>query len=236
MNIRNLLVPLACLVFFTDIQTKTVKTSVIIPCYYKHTQYLYSLLKLYEQQTSLADEVVISISEIHKVDPAFLLALQEGPWLFPVKIFTSEQVQQAGTNKNICCNHATGDIFIIQDADDIPHPQRVEIIKYFFENYEVDHIMHRYFWLDYPKDVDFVLQKNFASIPVSWAQNYPCCDINYTNGEIALTKEVFNKIQWTAWSVGEDVIFNREVYVQFKHCLLIDIPLLSYNFFLSSHF
>src|SRR3990167_5690905 len=65
--------------------------------------------------------------------------------LFKTKILCFQGKQSAGKNRNIACSHAEGDILIAQDADDIPHPQRIEIIKYVFENYATEHLLHSYF-------------------------------------------------------------------------------------------
>ena len=64
MSTKNIFVLLACcLMLSLGIESKSVKVSVIIPCYYKHAGCLDSLLELYAQQTTLPDEVVVVVSE-----------------------------------------------------------------------------------------------------------------------------------------------------------------------------
>lgn len=40
------------------------------------------------------------------------------------------------------CISSEGEILITQDADDIPHPQKIEATEYFFSHYDVDHLIH----------------------------------------------------------------------------------------------
>ena len=122
-------------------------TSIIIPCNFKHAHLLYNLLKHYKKQTVLPDEIIISLSEVNQVSDLIIKRLQDEQWPFPVKLLLSDQKMFAGENRNNACKNATADIFICQDADDIPHPQRVEISKYFFENYDIDHLMSSFVWI-----------------------------------------------------------------------------------------
>lgn len=122
-----------------------VKTSVIIPCYHGNARFLYSLLKLYERQTILPDEVVISLSEAHFV-PEAIDKIRNEEWKFPVKVLTSDDQHYAGWNRNNGCSYSQGDILILQDADDIPHPKRVEEIIFFFKQYDLDHCVHFLFF------------------------------------------------------------------------------------------
>ena len=113
-------------------QSNTIKTSVIIPCFYGHFQHLDELMNALCNQTVLPDEIVISLSEIDKLDPILVENFENKQYPFPVKLIKHQERLWAGPNRNSACQHASGDIFICQDADDLPHPQRIEIIKYFF--------------------------------------------------------------------------------------------------------
>lgn len=214
-------------------------TSVIIPCTYKHAEQLYELLGSLENQTVLPDEVIVSLSEAHKVDPSTKLALQK-KWLFPCYFIESDKVQYAGENRNIGCMHATGDIFILQDADDIIHPQRIEIIRHFFEIYEIDHLMHRYTMLKGPSDpIHFPHFSNMTIIPHKYPHNFGTIWTNgiYTNGNIAIARHVFERVQWSNnLKRGQDSNFNRIVYSIFKNNIVLDISLLYYRAYFSSLF
>jgi glycosyltransferase involved in cell wall biosynthesis len=215
------------------------KVSLIIPCIPLHAPYLSSLLKTYEMQTVLPDEVVISLSEADLVESKILKELQTQPWHFPILLVLSKEKLYAGENRNKACEHATGDIFVCQDADDIPHPQRLEIIKYFFEHYPVDHLVHEFVFvtLSAHSIPSYTMHSDFSKIPFfyneeishAWKNGEPL-----SPGNPAIRRAVFEKIKWSNMPRQQDLIFNEAVYEQFKHCYALKIPLLLYRQFLSS--
>ena len=218
----------------SDYSKSNLKISIIIPCSYKHAQLLHPLLKLYAQQTVLPYEVIISLSEASKAPGEYIRQIEYGRWPFHIKLLFSEFKHYAGTNRNIACSRATGDIFICQDADDIPHPQRVEIIKYFFEHYDIDHLLHL-----------FTLSKNSAPLPFLDPQTIELAhETKYEkartynpkihNGCSAITREVFDRIQWPDTAHHEDGIFNYKVYQNFKNCMILRASLYIYRNELSS--
>lgn len=219
-------------------------TSIIIPCHYKHAHHLYALLQHYHQQTVRPDEVVIALSEFKKVDQDTLDTLRD-PSLerqlgFNLVLFFSFEAKTAGENRNIACKQATGDILILQDADDIPHPQRVEIIKYCFEQYGITHLMHQFVAVDRNrKQIPFRHYKEFNLIETARPQPEHCANAGtlrgFTHGSIALTKKIFDAIQWSALPVSQDQEFNTRVYRTFTDTLLLKAPLIAYRHFLSSH-
>ena len=127
--------------------------------------YIKELLTAYEKQTVLPDEIVISVSQVQKIPNNILDELQQGSWLFSVTILSSKKQLFAGQNRNIAGTHAKGDILICQDADDLPHSQRVEIIKYFFEQYNPDFLMHQY-RLSHEIDIEILTEYDFYGNPV----------------------------------------------------------------------
>lgn len=213
------------------------KTSLIIPCYHKHAPKLYALLRMYEEQTKLPDEVVISLSEVHLVEQHVLDELRAEQWAFPVKLLVTEEKKYAGENRNIACSHATGDIFICQDADDIPHTQRIEIIHYFFATYAIDHLMHLFVLLPFDlKENPFVKYADFGKLPCVrtrdfnsiWRQGI------FTNGNVAITRELFEIIKWPDTPRGQDTEFNKTVYRHTNRCLAVEAVLYGYRQYLSS--
>ena len=211
-------------------------TSVIIPCYHKHAPSLYSLLRLYEQQTQLPDEVIISLSEYQLVNKEVMAQLSSEQWAFPVTIILSEQKKYAGDNRNTACEHASGTIFICQDADDIPHPQRVDIIHHFFKHYPVDHLFHQwvevlpgdeasFIQYDTPENISFTYHQAFREL--WWCGKF-------TNGNVALARHVFDTVRWSSEPRGQDTLFNAEVYKHFKQGIAIQAILLGYRMYLSS--
>lgn len=211
------------------------KISVIVPCTYKHVDLLYHLLKIYEQQTVLPHEVIISLSEADKSTIPITKIVNMVRWKFRVKLLVSNSKQYAGTNRNIASENAKGDILVYQDADDLPHPQRIEIIKYFFEHYNIDHLVHHYIFakdieelpvLD-PHHINFAYQDN--DFDSTWKRN-PEIHI----GCPAITKDVFEQIKWPDTAHREDWNFTRMVYRNAPLCMIIKAPLYIYRNELSS--
>src|SRR5579872_1475277 len=216
-------------------QQRTVKTSLIIPCYYGHAKFLHKLLEIYEQQTVLPDEVVIALSEINKIEPSLIESLQNKKWSFPVTVVASEKKMNPGENRNNACSHASGDIFICQDADDIPHPQRIEIIKYFFENFEIDHLLHQFIFEH--DQLEFVMDKTLIGhiFPSHINEAWQVDKVGYiTAGNPSMRRTVFQKIKWGNGRAGEDVLFNSDVYDHFDKRIVIKFPLYIYRYKLSS--
>lgn len=211
-------------------------TSVIIPCYYKHAHLIYALLELYTQQTVLPDEIVIALSECDLVPSETIAHLENARWPFRTTVILVPEKQFAGQNRNTACDHATGDVFICQDADDIPHLQRVEIIRHFFHHYPVQHLLHE--WIDVEEHATHQFPEYNDLEQISFAYHRPFKELwqhaAFTNGNNAITRQVFEKIRWTSAARGQDTIFNREVYDTFKHCIAIQAKLLGYRQFLSS--
>jgi glycosyltransferase involved in cell wall biosynthesis len=212
------------------------KTSVIIPCCALHAHHLYPLLKLYEEQTELPDEVIISSGSCRQVPDSLIDELKNKQWRFPVTLFLSEKTLFAGANRNIGCSHAIGDIFICQDADDIPHPQRIEIIKYFFRTYKIDCLGHQYILVQQNMPYIFEHYNNMGEIESLYVNESHNTHLTlFTNGNIAIARHVFDKIQWSStMSRSQDTAFNQIAYKNFQHCLNVKAKLIVYRQFLSS--
>lgn len=215
---------LLCLHFF--VLSKTV--SLIVPCHWKHAKYLPELLQRYEKQTVVPDEVVIAASEINKGDTYQIIhMIKNKKWTFPVQIVENTKAFTAGQNRNIACNHAQGDIFICQDADDIPHPQRIEIICYFFEKYEVDHLEHRWSQEGHWSTIDKLSE--IQPIFLAYFSHYVHAN-HYHQGVPAISRSLFSKIQWGNERRRQDTHFNEEVYKILPKEKRLLIPLILYQY------
>lgn len=212
----------------------SLKTSVIIPCHYKHAQYLPFLLQAFSEQTVLPDEIIISLSEYKKVPEDLVESLTSTSYPFLLVLLPFENAVSEGANRNYGCAYAKGDIFICHDADDFPHPQRIEVIKWFFETYQVDHLMHT--WGNRIEE----LSRFQGPEEISWFHlpeytNKLGSGI-YTNGPVAISRQVFDVIQWDpAFRIGVDVEFNKRAYVHFANTIVLEAPLYIYRHTLSSY-
>lgn len=214
----------------------SISLSIIIPCYHKHAIHLYPLLRLLETQTVLPDEVIISLSQSGLVGSNIFNTLMHEKWAFPVKLIHSKHRFFAGRNRNIACQYASGDIFMGQDADDLPHPRRVEIVKHFFKRYDLDFLMHKFAIRKCNEPINMPGIGHVIHIrhrnPISFddAVNIG----NVTNGNIAIARHVFEQCSWPCDPRAEDLRYNRILFERFKKRLVLEVPLLLYREYLSS--
>lgn len=208
-------------------------TSVIIPCVARHFVWMSGILEAYQNQTVVPDEIVVVFSEVEKIDTADIAKLEKGLWDFKLTIIKRNGVFLEGENRNVAMDKAFGDILIFSDADDIPHSQRVETVKYIFENYEIEHIIHT--WgvkrdQMTPINIQAIKPLKFSTVQEVW--NYSSAQSPVTFGSPCFLKEVGARLKWKA---KEDVEFNARVYQIFKNKIVIPAKLILYRNHLSSH-
>lgn len=210
---------------------KNLSISIIIPCDIGHYQHLPELLEHLTTQTILPDEVVISLSNVDYHLRKNIDSFSKNNWPFTVKIITHRQKKSAGENRNIAIKNASMDVLICQDADDLPHPQRVEIIKYMFETYEIDHLLHSL--ISYHKTfTDYEANQipiyRFSTLTEVFEQ---CAKRKYviTNGNASFTRAVAKKISYSKEKIGEDTQFNNKVFSSSFRSAVILAKLLMYR-------
>lgn len=244
---RFFMLAIAFLVAFSELAgleersfSSPMTTSVIIPCHYMHFYLIQDLLTQFERQTAVPDEVVISLARSHyeKLDQAAIAAICGRSWAFTLKVVLAEDaVSSPGKNRNRACECSSGDLLICQDADDIPHPQRIEIIKHLFEHYRVEFLIHCFA----PSAADIGFMKSYDLHEMASLSSYfginPKVSKNLCNGYVALVRDVFETIRWPQLHTGEDVGFNFSVYFnpRFKYKVALDIPLVIYRKDLSTY-
>lgn len=116
-------------------------TSIVVPCHSKHARSLNELIDNLEQSSVLPDEVVISLSGVKNIAEGVVGNIKKSN-KFKISIIVANEELSEPNNRNLACSNATSDILICQDADDLSHYRRIEIIKHFFENYDIQHLMH----------------------------------------------------------------------------------------------
>lgn len=206
------------------------RTSVLIPCAGKHVSLLPDLVAVLRSQTRIPDEIVIAASGC---------PLSSLPSVDAQVIHSPERIT-AGANRNRAAALASGDVFVYQDADDLPHPQRVEIVAGLFEMYEIEHLLHFFYYLK-AEDSRFSLddaaaRSRYHAELMREPANYNPGLVEYVaNGNPAVTRAVARAVQWPEYpGVGEDQAFNRAVYARTKRTAVTGLPLLTYRHDLSS--
>lgn len=114
------------------------KIGVAIPCYYGHIERLYDLLDSIEKQTILPTKVVVSSSSTSEFKSNKI-------YNFPLEVIVTEDKQNAAKNRNISALKLNDmDYITFIDADDLMHPQRIELILKGIQLHDSDIILHNY--------------------------------------------------------------------------------------------
>lgn len=124
------------------------KTSMIIPCIPEDFRLLDRLFAFIYGSTVLPDEIILVLNQ-YKILPQVEIEDIKNRYKDRLTVICIEERNWPGVNRQIGSNYATGDILIYQDADDVPHKLRVEIIKRYFETYDILHLNHSYLYNSY---------------------------------------------------------------------------------------
>lgn len=202
-------------------------TSVIIPCTHSHFFLLDELLEHLNNQEQLPDEVIISLSGISNLNPAFLQELKLKPRKFNLRLLEHSSRKSAGENRNLASDIAQGDILIYQDADDLPHPQRIQMIKSVFEEYAIDHLIH--LWQGVEPFEQLSISRDELQQIKNKAQLFEST-FRIHNGSLSILKQVYSKIHWDeTWSPGEDLTYNERLIKSPAISALLTQPLIGYR-------
>jgi len=184
---------------------------------------------MYENQTVIPNEIVIIISGIE-------ISFNTQKNLFSKKIKIISKVfpekRFAGINRKTGAFIANGDILIFQDADDLPHNQRVEVIKKIFEKKKCFHLLHG--WEDDNNNINLDIDniKTYLSKDVFIVQRqkllrsflYTCSYKNINrihNGAFSIDKRIINKIEWSDRRKGQDLETNYNIINAFPEKSLV---------------
>jgi glycosyltransferase involved in cell wall biosynthesis len=199
------------------------KIGVAIPSYIGHIDPLFKLLDSIQNQTIIPNKVVVSCSSTKKSDFEFQCYFEKlQQYTFSLEIITSEEKKNAAQNRNIAASKLSDmDYITFIDADDIMHPQRIEILLKAFQEHDSDIILHNYF-IDVAFEKDIFKKINNSEINVranSLRQHWSGCieHINYVeegihHSQVSVKNVIFNKIKFP-----EEIEFNRKEDCIFCH-------------------
>ncbi len=225
--------------------------SLFIPTIPNHIKFLDEILFTYlNKSTVIPEEIVVSVSNYTAIPPDILSPIIEK--YQNVKFILHNKVMLAGPNRQVSKDFCNGDIIVYHDSDDLPHIQRLEIIKHFFDNHNILHLNHSYDnKTEYNENLIDMSKINFITSEVFNDYFFPnnileeCTRIvngyGYDNfpshgGAIAIKKEVLNYVKWKDrdelnYSPGwdnydykgaEDYEFNMETTFLLKQSMMID--------------
>jgi glycosyltransferase involved in cell wall biosynthesis len=207
---------------------------VAIPCYKGHIEVLRYLLDSIEAQTRKPDKVVVSCSssETNDIPSSYF------EYSFPLTIFTCSEKRNVSQNRNFAMSKLETDIVSFIDADDMMHPQRLEVVEQCFLQNNVQILLHFYemglrrpfkMYHNFPIEYNKLFVCPWRSIQHI---NYPRADIIH-NGQSSVRRSILNRVQFQEGPefIGrEDTFFVGDVLLiypnQNAYCSL---PLSKYN-------
>lgn len=214
------------------------KVSIIVPCHSAHFPLLDELLVAYAKQTVLPTEIVISLSQVNSIQPELVTAFEKKVWPFTVIVLKHSQKYPAAINRKFAARASSGDLLMFQDADDLPHPQRVEIVKFIFENNRIDHLIHSCV----PETREFVpytiesivLKKTYFEALLGGIHGGPEI-IPLHHGHACMLRKVIMNADWQPTNEpGEDLHFNIGAFRRFpSSCYITPLRLVLFRSSLS---
>tara|TARA_B100001093_G_scaffold518364_1_gene602914 strand:+ start:1066 stop:1764 length:699 start_codon:yes stop_codon:yes gene_type:complete len=223
--------------------------SICIPCVDKHIPLLCNFLKTITYFTRKPDEIIISLSpKFDKLDLNNIKNTLEKNYLcYNLKCLVQNKQTNCATNLNKCFDIVTGDIIIISGADDIIHPQKLEIIEYLFNKYpETTMILHnlinsnnrdyslkifdKYDINDLNIYSDLISCKPFGLLSKKFQLDTNSeFGPNYVCGAPTIKKKILNNIKFKDVDYGEDAHFITDIHNYYKSTIYIPFKLMSYT-------
>tara|TARA_Y100000816_G_C26107818_1_gene589428 strand:- start:3935 stop:4657 length:723 start_codon:yes stop_codon:yes gene_type:complete len=230
------------------------KICICIPCVDKHIPLLNKFLETIPKFTYIPDEVCISLSP--KFDKTLNLDDEKNKLMqkfsnLNLKILVQDKITQAAMNLNKLSEIAESDILVRCDADDIIHPQKLEIIKTIFEKYpDTKLLLHAWFikqHRDYSMSTfSFIDISNLDNEIYNDIQTFKIMDLKsekyskkfnknidfiasqnlIVNGANAVHKCVFNDIKYPDQNYGEDKRFNYALTNHFNKTIFLNLKLM----------
>ena len=219
--------------------------SVAVPCYHKHFLYLPDLLQHLAQQTQVPEEVVIALSQVEELHPSDIDCLEAGPWPFRLVILRREGVFMEGANRTLAARSASQQIVLCIDADDLPHPQRVEAVCAFFDRMEKANFVltgHAYcpgYSIVCEPTIPFYTEEEYSLlrfpltgeywVPLHTREDLTRWDSGVHNGSPSFRREILDGgVFWTDRKNGADLEFNIKVVESDLGAYLLTLPLIHY--------
>jgi len=195
------------------------KIGVAIPCYHGHIENLFYLLDSIQSQTVLPDKVVVSCSSTKLVE-------NKNVYTFSLDIIICEEKKNAAQNRNIAASKLLDmDYITFIDADDVMHPERIEILLDVIKKHGSDIILHNFYdETEYNDNIfDKIQMKNVRTNLL--IQSWTGC-ITHVNGynnsidkihhsQVTVKKNIFEKVKFPEqeeFHKKEDCIFCYKVF------------------------
>ena len=208
---------------------QAITTTVIVPCIPENVHLLPDLVESYNNQSKLPDEMIITLSDLCKMDIGYIYEIEECKDLakFKILFLVSQKNLSIAEHRNTACKYSTGKLLIFNNPDDLPHKQRIEIIRSFFELPNVDFLIHK--WKGKDDINDFNKNYRIGHIPyykIKRSEYQGLAEVIYDYGNIAFRKPVYEKIKWQQSPKKDDLRFLQDVGKYGFETILIDANLI----------
>lgn len=122
------------------------EVTVVIPCYDKHFQFLMKRLVELYTNSNKPNQVIISLNGCKNIEPTRIINLENkfSSYFNDLTIIKNDERIPRPEARNLTIDYIKNEIICLCDADDIIHPQRIEITKYFFQKYKISHLLSSY--------------------------------------------------------------------------------------------
>lgn len=224
------------------------KTAVFIPCIPEHFCFLNRAINALIEGPVIPNEVIVFISNADIVHQDYIdqMAALYQEYFQVFKIHRESKQYYTGEACNAVAELTNAEIIIIQAADDVPHPRRVEIVNQFFVIYDILSLNHSYWGLG---DIDYYGHKylenktheKLKDIQVvqpreiyEHIKNNPgdvygqLCDFKVAAGTVAYRRQLAEEVVWSSAPHGQDTIWCKEVILKYQKSIIIDAPVYFY--------
>ena len=209
--------------------------SLCITCYDGDYHLLNNLLEECKKQTVAPDELIISSSGMKENLLLDIDSVEINGKNIPVLTTNSLDRHSEGKARNEGAKKSNMDIIQFFDVDDIPHPQRIELTKEVFNNYNCDALVHSY-------QTD---NKKFESLDFKTSNVFKCWwkpdnglgggqlranpECNIAHGPITIKKEISEKVKYQYDRRAADCKFAGELMKKEYNVFYYDEILMNYN-------
>lgn len=217
------------------------KITIAIPCTISHFKFLDFAIEKIINGTILPDEILVSISPYSGL-PGISPIIKKYENIINIKIFSSEKFLDAAQARDLMTPYINGDLVIYHNADDYQHPQRVEIVKKYFEEFDIVHLVHSYSLFDEGCcgniNKEKIISANGSTIyDRFFASKIGSLPFGAGFGKLhtgvpCIKRFILEKIKWDIPREVirmEDYFFSVNILREFNKTLMIDAPLYIYK-------
>jgi glycosyltransferase involved in cell wall biosynthesis len=185
---------------------------VAVSCYIGHLDLLLELFDSIENQTRLPDRVVVSCSSTKPEEELKNM----NQYSFEYEIIYTPEYKNASANRNIAISKLLDMEYVsFIDADDVMHPQNIELILRTFEETEGDIILHKFSVtnnLDTIHKLEYTVNELFVSRCGCITSNYGY-HIHHSQSTVRrYTLEFVKYDEDPQYNRKEDCVFCRQVF------------------------